>query len=808
MSSSDWADDLNNILQEFNSSLPPATEFCRRIKSDTTNRAGNGVLAGMFFILFVLFTWKIIARLARKGCERSFSFIMYMIFLFTCWLDCIALTIAFIFFAFDPEDAYKADQKLFWLSRTLFIFIGVTFVWYWSTKVKCSRILGRGLIIAYTVFGILFLAANILWAVPMDADLREDVLNYIFAVALVLSTIFRILTTIVLTRAATFSALTGETVEQKKSEVYSYTAISSFLAVRDLGVFFIYAVAGVLLSSARHDTLFNNQIFIGMLLYILNFFFPLLMFLIGVHSKNVEDTNEIPLSPMSNGKKEEKALDRTKSVYSPKRDDRAKLPSLIQRIKRYFKLHWKPVAFYSAFWFVIFFVFMWGVHDTCGKPESAIGASVLISRGSARVIMAMSIGVLITVLPYWLTKLSQIELGLFLPLEENIEFHKFFAVIITVFGWLHTFGHVNNVVYYSKYDFNIFKVKDFGPFWMPLISGIVLLIVCTGLVFTGYYRRKFKKHEYFILPHRLMAFIFVVCMLMHGTSQILAQPLAWAFLLLPLLLIVSDNLIRIVNRLIHSSNDYDWEIVKDRKSTFIRIKFKNMFSYHPGQYAWLWCSQVSLLEYHPFSISSGGDMEVQFMIEVKGEYSWTDTLKKVLLTCQKLGREYPNISIDGPFSSPAYRALYSDRVILVAGNIGITPMLSILKYRISLKSLSGTSLKLIWTSNSYAQISSTLNEVQELMKDKWEGSETTFEETTHFHCTDTDPKVEITNPLIKKGRPDMHEIFLNFAAKVGSGSIHIFICGGAALSDAVSHSASVINTLQEEVKFYVHKESF
>lgn len=54
----------------------------------------------------------------------------------------------------------------------------------------------------------------------------------------------------------------------------------------------------------------------------------------------------------------------------------------------------------------------------------------------------------------------------------------------------------------------------------------------------------------------------------------------------------------------------------------------------------------------------------------------------------------------------------------------------------------------------------------------------------------------------------MHEIFLNFAAKVGSGSIHIFICGGAALSDAVSHSASVINTLQEEVKFYVHKESF
>jgi len=812
-----------------NDTLPPNL-FCDAILSDEAERTGNGILAVLFLGLLVLFTYQIIAKSIKLRCERSKGFISYMIFLICCWLDCFSLTLNFLFKVISSDSLAAADLKLFWLSRTIFIFIGVTFVWHWLTKVNygysfndeakrsgklevqytagpsvVERVIGRILYIAYSIFGFAFLSANIIWMVPLDEVYREKLLNNIFAAALILSMVFRILTTIALTRVST---------QQKKSEIYSYTAISSFLALRDIFIFIIYIFAGLFDSSSNHELLFSKKIYIGILLYILNFWFPLLMFYAGVRyppKPPKEENNDIAMKVLnSEGKAETKPPvdSRAISVFSPEREARKTLPTGTERFMRYLKLRWKAIVFYSAFSFILFFVFMWGLDDTCRKPERAIGASVLLSRGSARVIMAMSVGVFMTVLPYWLTKVSQINLGLFLPLEENIDFHKFFAVIIFIFGWLHTFGHINNVIYFGKYGFDHWGLTSFNQLLTPLITGILLLIATSSLIYTGFFRKNFKKHEWFIIPHRFMAGLFIVSILPHGASQILSFPYAWAFLLIPLLLTFSDNAIRIRNRYKHTSNTYNWEIIKDRKSTFIKLTFKDMFSYQPGQYAWLWSSQVSWIQWHPFSISSGSDNEVQFMIEVRGEYGWTDTLKKVLNTCQKLGREYPKISIDGPFSSPAYRALYSDRVVLVAGNIGITPMLSILKYRINHQQLCKYSMKILWTSNSLAQIEDTMNEIQELLNEQCENTKTTFEESTHFHCTDTDPKLEIKNPLIKKGRPDIHDIFLSHAKKVGNGSIHVFICGGKALGDAVENSATIINTLQTEVKFYVHKESF
>ena len=121
--------------------------------------------------------------------------------------------------------------------------------------------------------------------------------------------------------------------------------------------------------------------------------------------------------------------------------------------------------------------------------------------------------------------------------------------------------------------------------------------------------------------------------------------------------------------------------------------------YAAGLFCWVHVPGVSALEWHPFSISSspslsyGEDGVVEFSILNMGEGTWTGNLAKyaqehgpTISASKNHGAssaaatdisELTHIALDGPFG----RAIdYSRRstIILVAGGIGVTPMISIL----------------------------------------------------------------------------------------------------------------------------------
>jgi predicted ferric reductase len=94
-------------------------------------------------------------------------------------------------------------------------------------------------------------------------------------------------------------------------------------------------------------------------------------------------------------------------------------------------------------------------------------------------------------------------------------------------------------------------------------------------------------------------------------------------------------------------------------------------AFAPGQFAWLRLGRWSLFNDHPFTIASGTrtDGTVEFTIRHLGDYTRT------------LGRLSPGarVFLDGPHGSFSVDHTRATGLVLLAGGVGITPMMSMLR---------------------------------------------------------------------------------------------------------------------------------
>ncbi|XP_031265451.1 respiratory burst oxidase homolog protein D-like [Pistacia vera] len=352
-----------------------------------------------------------------------------------------------------------------------------------------------------------------------------------------------------------------------------------------------------------------------------------------------------------------------------------------------------------------------------------MGYCVCIAKGGAETLKFNMALILLPVCRNTITWLrNKTKLGLVVPFDDNLNFHKVIAVGIAIGVILHGGAHLTcdfpRLLNASEEEYEPME-KYFGDqptsYWWFVkgVEGItgIIMVVLMAIAFTlatPWFRRnklnlpkplrKLTGFNAFWYSHHLFVIVYTL-LVVHGIYLYLTktwyQKTTWMYLAVPVLLYGCERLIRAFRSSIKPVKILKVAVYPGNVLALHMSKPQG-FKYKSGQYMFVNCAAVSPFEWHPFSITSApGDDYLSVHIRTLGD--WTRQLRTVFSeVCQpppagKSGLlradfmqggsnpSFPKILIDGPYGAPAQDYKQYDVVLLVGLGIGATPMISIVK---------------------------------------------------------------------------------------------------------------------------------
>ncbi|XP_021285007.1 respiratory burst oxidase homolog protein D-like [Herrania umbratica] len=350
-----------------------------------------------------------------------------------------------------------------------------------------------------------------------------------------------------------------------------------------------------------------------------------------------------------------------------------------------------------------------------------MGYCVCVAKGGAETLKFNMALILLPVCRNTITWLrNKTKLGVVVPFDDNLNFHKVIAVGITIGVILHGGAHLTcdfpRLLHATEEEYEPMK-PFFGEeqpenYWWFVkgVEGVtgIIMVVLMAIAFTlatPWFRRnklnlpKFLKKltgfNAFWYSHHLFVIVYTL-LIVHGIYLYLTkkwyQKTTWMYLAVPITLYACERLIRALRSSIKAVKILKVAVYPGNVLSLHMSKPQG-FKYKSGQYMFVNCSAVSPFEWHPFSITSApGDDYLSVHIRTLGD--WTRQLKTVFSeVCQpppagKSGllraeggnnTSFPKILIDGPYGAPAQDYKKYDVVLLVGLGIGATPMISIVK---------------------------------------------------------------------------------------------------------------------------------
>jgi len=302
-------------------------------------------------------------------------------------------------------------------------------------------------------------------------------------------------------------------------------------------------------------------------------------------------------------------------------------------------------------------------------------------------------------------------------------------------------------------------------------------------------RRKFW--EFFWWTHQGLAVIGAVFSAIHAIKLIPAEnkrELGSPYLLLIMIAFyVLDRIIRFINTYLFFTKVVS---AKPEQIEVTRIELKKSccrFPYESGQYVFINFPQVTPFEWHPFSISSAPHEE-NFTLHIK-ESGWYTRRLRNLAKDGRIALAF----VDGPYGNLSVNIEQYNTLFLVAGGIGITPMMSILKDEVNKGKK--TKIFFVWS-------------VRDPLAFEWFGEflRNLKSDVVELKLFATRGGKEASESPIKytSKRPNMSEIFDEVVSK-SSGNVAVLACGPAVVVDEVS-KLSIAKS--GKVNFHFHKETF
>jgi len=252
-------------------------------------------------------------------------------------------------------------------------------------------------------------------------------------------------------------------------------------------------------------------------------------------------------------------------------------------------------------------------------------------------------------------------------LDRVYSLHQFNACLVIAFGIFH-FSLVILPEGWSNLPIG-------WKFWPELVGAGVLVSLIVSALIAGL-RSSFLPYHLWRRMHRPAGYLLALALPVHiffvsGTLDYAVPRYGLFSLAAAAALCVVVRKIQIIAR---RNRDWRLRLLVPETEEIVRLEVTPPphFAYAPGQFAVLRLHGGSISsEPHPFTIASApasGDF-LQFFIKRCGD--WTSKL-----TADAAGE----ISVEGPYGLFSYKARENvERLILIAGGIGITPLLSMLR---------------------------------------------------------------------------------------------------------------------------------
>ncbi|GJX75752.1 respiratory burst oxidase homolog protein C-like protein [Tanacetum coccineum] len=350
-----------------------------------------------------------------------------------------------------------------------------------------------------------------------------------------------------------------------------------------------------------------------------------------------------------------------------------------------------------------------------------MGACVSIAKGGAETLKFNMALILLPVCRNTITWLrNKTKLGVVVPFDDNLNFHKVIAFGITIGVGLHAISHLTcdfpRLLAATEEEYEPME-QYFGEqpttYWW-FVRGVegwtgITMVVLMAIAFTlatPWLRRgklnlpkplkKLTGFNAFWYTHHLFIIVYGM-LIVHGiklylTKEWYKKPRLGCTSVFNLAL-CCERLTRALRSTVKPVSILKVAVYPGNVLALHMSKPAG-FKYKSGQYMFVNCKAVSPFEWHPFSITSApGDDYLSVHIRTLGD--WTRQLKTVfsqvclppangksgLLRADNQGDNlnFPRVLIDGPYGAPAQDYKKYDVVLLVGLGIGATPMISILK---------------------------------------------------------------------------------------------------------------------------------